>query len=270
MLRTLPFVCLAVALTGCPRRVPFAPEARMEDPQRLLAELQAADEGVTSVKGDARLQIHSPRGSGSVSLFVAAARPARAHLESLDFFGRPQAVLVADGERFGLYDGSQGVYYRGPSTPANLARFLQVPISPGDLVQILLGQAPREPGAQPESVAVDEKAGAYVLTLRSPSGPQQIRVDAARRRALQSERQGPGGYGLAFSDLRPAESSSAPHELVLWVPSSGMTLSLHYSEVAFGGPPDPDLFSLEPPPGVPVVEVDAAGQPVPPARPPGS
>ncbi len=91
-----------------------------------------------------------------------------------------------------------------------------------------------------------------------------------RRRALKSERAGPAGYSLAFSDLQPAGSSSAPRDVVLRVPSAGMTLGLHYSEAAFNEPPDPDLFSLEPAPDVPVVEVDAAGQPVPPAGPPGS
>jgi hypothetical protein len=49
-------------------------------------------------------------------------------------------------------------------------------------------------------------------------------------------------------------------------------LELRYTDVTLNGPPDMTMFALTPPEGVPVVEVDAQGRPLPeaPLAPPGS
>ena len=62
---------------------------------------QAENEAVhyAPVPGTAKLRVDSPSLRGTVTEFVAAEKPARVHLETLDFFGNPAAVLVADGDR---------------------------------------------------------------------------------------------------------------------------------------------------------------------------
>src|SRR5689334_7921700 len=74
------------------------------DPEKLLEDVRAGQAKVRSVRGSARVRIESPGMTGTVMELVAAEKPARVRLVTLDFFGNPAAMLVADGDRFGFYD----------------------------------------------------------------------------------------------------------------------------------------------------------------------
>ncbi len=258
--------CLLVVLSlvplalGCPRRVSLSPTGEVPDARRLLELSSAASSRVASVKGEGKLSVDSPQIKGQVTLFVAAARPARVHLESLDFFGRPQAVLSSDGEQFGLYQAQEGRYYRGPPSPQNLARFLPVVIPPADLVALLLGDAPRV-GEEAIRVEEDLKAGAYVLTLTRGETTQRLWLDPRSHRPVRTEVRGPQAYDLSFEDFQEAGAVSFPRRVVLTAPATKTKLELRYTDVTLNEPPDPALFVPEAPEGVPVIEVDESGQP---------
>ena len=145
--------CLALLATGCPRRTP-PPDLSLE-PARLLAQVREAQAPLLRVKGEARLRVKSPGGSGTVRQLAAAERPDRVYLAELDFLGNPAAVLVASGGRFWLYDARAGVLYRGAATPANLARLVPLPLSAEELAAILLGSAPLLAGGTPVSATAD-------------------------------------------------------------------------------------------------------------------
>ncbi|HLL53865.1 MAG TPA: DUF4292 domain-containing protein [Myxococcaceae bacterium] len=257
LLLILPLVPLAL---GCPKRVSLSPTGEVPDARRLLELSVAASTRVSSVNGEAKLAVDSPELKGQVTLFVAAARPARVHLQSLDFFGRPQASLTSDGERFGLLQAQEGRYYRGPPSPQNLARFLPVAIPPADLVALLLGDAPR---VADEAIRVEEdlKAGAYVLTLTRGETTQRLWLDPRTHRAVRSEVRGRDAYDLSFEDFQESGTLSFPRRVVLSAPALQTKLELRYTEVTLNDPPDPALFTPEAPEGVPVIEVDESGQP---------
>lgn len=228
----------------------------------MLAAVETRERQLHSVKGEGKLTISAPQGSGTLSVFVAAARPASLHLESLDFFGRPLAVLTTDGQRFGLFDVSSGTYYTGPASAQNLARFLQAALPPDHVVGILLGAAPRLDAPEPK-LRVDEKAQAYAVTLQDSQTLQTLWVDPLRMRVTRSERQGGNAYALAFSDFEEG-TIVFPKAVELQVPSAKVELKLRYTEATFNGTPEPELFDPTPPEDVPVVELDAEGNPVPP------
>lgn len=249
---------LVPLILGCPKRLP-APAAEVPPAALLLEQTAAAEGRVASVKGEAKLGVDSPEGKGVVTLFVAVARPANLHLESLDFFNRPQAMLSSDGQRFGLYQAQEGRYFQGPPSPANLSRFLPVVLPPGELVAILLGQAPRVPFDTATS-ARDGATGDWRVTLTQGAVTQTLWISPRTHRVLKSEVRGARAYDLAFDDFQESGAVVFPRRVVLTAPAARTKLELRYTDVTLNEPPDPSLFVPEAPEGVPVIEVDESGQ----------
>lgn len=267
MNRALVTMFLGLLVAGCPKRIDFGPGGEITDPDVLLAQVAEAEARAVTVKGEAKLKVRSPQASGAVTLFVASSRPALLHLETLDFFGRPQAVLVADGQRFGLYAAEENRFYRGPASPANVSRFLPVMLPGEELVALLLGQAPRIP-AERKALAVDRDRGVYVLTLTRGQVEQRLEVHPRYLRVTRSQVRGVRAYDAAFGDFAVTPAGAFPREVVLDAASADTRLELHYTDVSLNAAPDLTLFELSPPEGVPVVEVDEAGREQPAA--PGS
>lgn len=258
---TLLVLPLLLAFSGCPRRpVDFGVDGAPTSAAALLQRVAWAEAQVVTLKGEARLSVDSPQGKGAATLFVAVAHPARLHLEQLDFFGRPQGVLVTDGETVSLYLAQEGTAYRGPATPANLGRFLPLVMPPAELAAVLLGRAPRIAAAAPE-LRFDERLGRFVLTLARGEARQVLEVQPPSYRVVKSTAAGLGAYDLEFADVAPFGAATFPRRAALSAPAAKTSLTLTWKDVTLNEAPDPALFSLEPPEGVPVVEVDANGVP---------
>lgn len=255
-------VPLALLLSACPvHRLDFGRDGEAKSAAELLKRVALAETTLIALKGDAKLGVDSPQGKGSVTLFVAVQHPAYLHIEQLDFFGRPQGVLVTDGERFGLYDSQAGQYYRGPASAPNLARFLPVVLPPRELAGLLLGRVARLP-AEDGQLSVDDKKGVYVLTLSRSGVTQRLEVQPPSHRVVKSTVTGIKAYDLELGDIQDYGAVTLPKRIVLDAPAAKTKVELVYKDVALNEPPDMTLFDLEPPEDVPVVEVDAQGRPV--------
>lgn len=256
-------VAALVALSACPRRLPaidYGPDGPATSPVELLERVAKAERGVLGVQGDATLTINSPQGNGSTGLYVAVQRPAFIHLEQLNFFNAPEAVLVSDGETFGLYDAREAKYYRGPATPENLGRFVPIVLPPAELAALLLGQAPLLRFEQ-ASLAVDEKLGVYVLTLTRGAIVQTLHVDPKTARVLSSKVRGIDTYDLEFADVKAFGAAQVPQRAVLDAAKAATKVELRYKTVKVNEPPDLTLYDLSAPDGIAVVEVDERGVP---------
>jgi hypothetical protein len=256
----LPLV--AAVLCGCPPRpvLDFGRDGEAKSADELLKRVALAESQVVALKGDGALYIDAPQGKGSVGLFAAVAHPAWLHLEQLDFFNRPQGVLVTDGTDFGLYDAKEGRYYRGPASPANLGRFLPIVLPPEELVALMLGRAPRIT-AESTSLSVDPALGVYVLTLRRGPVTQVLHVQPPSHRVVKSTVQGARAYDLELSDLRDSGSVTLPRRVRLVAADAQVTVELTWKDVALNEAPDLTLFERTAPDDVPVTEVDERGVP---------
>ncbi len=260
----VPAVC---ALAACPPRVDFGKDGEAKSPDELLRRIAVAETQVIGLKGDSKLTVEAPQGKGSTSAFIAVLHPAFLHVEQLDFFGRPQGVLVTDGTSFGLLDSQAGKYFRGPASPANLGRFLPVVLPPQELAAILLGRVPRI-ATTASQMGLDEKKGVYTLVLRRGEVTQRLEVDPKSGRVVHSTVEGMTAYELEFGDLSAYGPLTFPRELVLKVPAASTTLELRWREVTLNDATDLTLYDQAPPENVPVVELDARGAEVAPEPPP--
>ncbi|SEM08648.1 protein of unknown function [Stigmatella aurantiaca] len=266
MNRAAAAIFLVAVCSGCPKRIEFGPEGRIEDPEALFQVTSQAQANVVTLQGDAKIRVASPQGNGTLSLFVAISRPSLVHLESADFFNRPVAALVSDGQRFGLYQTEGNVFYQGPASPENVSRFLPVVLPSEELVALMLGQVPFIP-AERKTLALDADQRLYVLTLYRGEVTQTLYIHPKHRRVVRSEVRGGRGYDLFFEDFKQKGNQVFPTQVELKAEMARTELRLNYSDVTLNAPPDLTLFELAPPEGARVVEVDARGREVAPAPP---
>ncbi len=256
--RTAVVVTLFLGLTGCPRAVPldFGVNGEPKSVDDVLTRVDMAELSITSLKGDARLKVKLDDKGGSTGVFVAVADPAFIHLEILDFFGRPQSVLSTDGRVFGLYDGQQNRFFRGPATAENLGRALPVTMPPPQLAALLLGRVPRLEGAKAEMI-FDREHGVFVVTLTRDDAQQRLEVAPPSYRVIKSAITAEQGYSVAFSELDQVGAYVLARHAVLEAP--GTHLELSYKDVELNVKPDPALFAPAAPENVPQVELDGSG-----------
>lgn len=252
---------LTIACLGCTKRLAFGPEGELRDPHEVLARVDAAEAKVISLRGDGRLDVDSKDARGGVGLFLSVSRPALLHLEPIDFFNRPQGVLVSDGTTFSLYSVPESVVLTGPASPPNVSRLLPIVIPANELVSVMLGEAPR---IEPDTVelAIDEEQRTYRLTLTKGEIVQTLWVHPEHFRVLRSEVRGAPAYDLQFSDFLKTPDVALPRRIVLASQAGEARLELRHKDVVINGPLDLTDFEFEAPEGIPVTQVDANGRAV--------
>jgi hypothetical protein len=251
----------ALALAACAPRVP--PPDLSLDPEPLLGQVRAAQAAVRSVRGEARLSVKSETGSGAVTELVAAERPARLRIETLDFFGNPVAVLAASDGRLALWDGRERTFYRGEATPENLGRLVPLPLAAEELVAILGGTAPVPDDAR--AISAEPGRGFVTLVLALSDGRRQVLRVGAGAVVERSDLEGPGGYRLRFEEHEWKEGVGRfPSKVKLASDAPRVSLELAWREVEVNAAPQPPaFFRLDPPRGARVVELGNAPPPAP-------
>jgi hypothetical protein len=248
----------SILLSGCPKRIDFGPGGEVRTAEELLKAIDAVEAQVVSVQGEAKLKADSPQTKGVVTLFAAVTQPGFVHLESLNFFGKPEGILISDGREFGLFQVEQGTYHRGPASAQNLAQFVPVPLHPLELAALLLGRSIRIAPEQAE-LSIDESAGSYLLVLRKGPVTQKLWVHPSEHRVLKSEVTGARAYDYAFDKLETKAGVSLPMRVTMSVPSQSLVLELTYKDVEVNKTLEQGMFDLSPPPNAKVIEVDAEG-----------
>jgi len=247
-----------LSVAAChPRRPP--PDLSL-DPAALLAEVEAAQARVVSVQGRARVGVESPGGGGGTEQYLVAERPGRLRVEVQDFFGNVVAVLAVLDGRLALYDARERTFMRGLATPANLARLIPVPLRPEALVTLLCGSAPLLDGV---AEAAEPGDGRVRLTLRQGDLVQRLEVGpgaallASRTRRLGPAGEVPAGLDAEFSSHRTRAGQRVPTDLSARAAEAGVALTLHWRDLEVNQPVDPSLFSLSPPTGARLVDLDS-------------
>ena len=216
----------------------------------LLEELSARRVAVQSLRARARLR------AGLAGMWVREAllvrRPTSVRIDVLSPFGLALAVGT-DGALLWAYPVGEGTRYEGAATPANLARFLGAPASVPDVVDILLGTAPRRaPAGHPTLRATAD--GEYELTIPLADGSQRLRFAGDPLRLVGADETHKDGAALhvAFADFH----DGFPRTLELAAAERNARASIVYEAAEPNAAVDAALF--EPPPAGRVVPLEAA------------
>ena len=250
--RALVAAALAAAAACVPRAPP--PDLSLE-PGALLEQVRAASGTVARVQGEARLQVDAPGQKGSAPAFVAAERPDRLHVEVLDFFGNPAAVLVAEGGRLAIDDRRARTFYRGAATARNVARLVRLPLPPERIVALLLGEPPLE------GAPASAEPGPGIVTLVLRDGPRSTELAVGPRAAVEraAYRGDPAipDHEVRYARFTDLLGGRLPEVVGIVAPGAGVRIELSWKEPDLTAPTPDALFRMEPPSGARVVDLDA-------------
>ena len=238
----------ALALSGCPGRVPIVPP-QMVTAEGLLEDVAVRRAATTSLKARARLR------SGLAGVWareaVVVRRPRDVRVDVLSPFGLALA-LGTNGHVLWAFPPDEGVRYEGPATPDNLSRFLGASVRVEDLVDILLGVPPvRELIGPPVLRRPDQDY--YRIDLPHDEGVQALwfasdTLELERAEEWIADRL---VLRVAFDDYRDA----FPHAIDVAVPPTGVEANLRYVQVERNAVVDGSVFA--PPPAPRALPIDS-------------
>lgn len=241
----------AVLLAGCPHRVDFGPQGRIDDPAVVLAAVQQRYDAVHGLAGEGKLAADTPDVDGTLKMALEVSAPASIYLETADFFGTPRGTFVTDGDRFMFYRPDEDTFVDAPATPEHIGRYLPLPLSAEDLASALLAEPELLDGEA--RLEVDEAADAYVVTLRKGGLLQRVRVGTRDLRLLSVETRGAPRYDAFFEDHERMSGVLFPRTIVLRVPRARAEVKLRYTDIHLNPASDPATFRLTPPSGARVL-----------------
>ncbi len=242
----------------------------------LLSRLRLAHEKPSTVSGDAKAFVDAAENGGRYSLLFAIARPDSLRIDALMPWGEPAASLVTRAGRLLFRDDRRKQFFRGASTPRNLSLLLPSPLTDSELIDLLCGAMPELPGADPAAIE-DAGDGRHRLVLRVlPAGMQSVRgyvqtaLVAADLTVLEVSRfvEGGGKSELIWSaTLSESGGAGAPglpgliHFHIAGVSvgqSRDIEIDLRLKNVIADHAPPNSAFTLLPPAGMPIIELDSA------------
>ncbi|MBU1276840.1 MAG: hypothetical protein KJ720_15800 [Proteobacteria bacterium] len=220
----------------------------------------ARQQAVRSLILGGEVELKAPQGAVNGDHLIMGLAPDRLRAEVLGPFGQPLLRVVTDGRRMAVLSYRENRAYLGPATRANLARFLGLALSPGEIFALLAGCPPLLPApAGAEVVPSDSGAGQALLRLVEPGGQVVQGVvfdlgDYAVERAWLESRGGGPSLEMSFGRFQAALGSRYPGRLKA-SDGQGRSLLLISQEVKLNQKVDPALFEVSIPPGLEVVEL---------------
>ena len=155
-------VCLWALTAACSGG--GAPGAVFPSAESALERLHEQQSCSVGVRAEATLDTLDPERRVRVQTLLLTEYPASVRFDVISPFGSPLATLTSDGERFTLLDVENNTFVEGPAKQCAVSEFLQVPIPPKVLAQLLSGDAPvLKHGSGSTSIAWQD--GEYQVTV---------------------------------------------------------------------------------------------------------
>jgi outer membrane lipoprotein-sorting protein len=237
-------LCACAALSGCltlrgPE--PDQRELRGGDPRvsDWIERARSEAEARRSIRAYARVRIQSDAGAGRFREVIAAERPDRLRVETLNFLGQTQSLLVADGARATLFDGQRA----SDGKPAELLLELGLDLAPDDAIELLLA-SPALSRESPQRVLAE---GAERVAEFSD---QRLRFaeDGALLGATQLDADGALRWSVDFARWSDVSGGRFPLEIRVYFPRTQLRAEFQLEDVELNASLEAQLFRAPPRP----------------------
>jgi hypothetical protein len=232
----------SLAATGClgfgARATRPLADEEAEQVRAWIDEARAEAESRRTIRAYARARITAPEGTTRVREVIAASRNGALRLETLNFLGQTQSLLVTDGTDAAFFDGER--ITRGDPPDVYLAQ-LGLDIAPEEIALLLLA-APPLPAEPPARLwAEGETRIADYMRTRLSFGPDGTLRGVTARRGDRSIR-----YIAEYTQWNEVEGGRYPTTVSLEFPESGLRAELSLEEVELNMDLDESLFEITP------------------------
>ena len=231
-------LCACAALAGClPLRGPGPDlrELRGGDPRvsGWIERARSEAEARSTMRAYARVRIQSDAGAGRFREVIAAERPDRLRVETLNFLGQTQSLLVADGARATLFDGRAAA----DGEPAQLLLELGLDLAPADAIELLLA-SPALSRESPQRVLAE---GAERVAEFSS---QRLRFaeDGALLGATQLDADGALRWSVDFARWSDVPGGRYPLEIRVYFPRTQLRAEFELEDVELNTTLEAQLF----------------------------
>lgn len=164
---------VAAWLQGCGPTRFEAPRDAYDSPQALLAVARSQTEPLRALRMRSTVEVYAGGERVKARQVVVARSPDRFRFETLSPLDTTLSVVACDGGRVALYDLQAGRFLEGSATAENLAVVTRIPLSPPDLVRLLLGGPPALEAEADWRMNWDARLGGYRLERTDATGARQ-------------------------------------------------------------------------------------------------
>jgi outer membrane lipoprotein-sorting protein len=245
------FLCLIAScfLSGCAglreKISPVPPPASVEA-QALIASVKDKNQNLTNFKGIGKITLWNKNKFQTTRVAWLGSYPGKLRIEALSVSGQPLASIAGDGEWF--YYRNYKDFYKKRSTDPSLQKIVAIPVTSGDIVEMLSG---RIPVREHHSASLAKDKSGYILTLQSKWGgvPEKIFWDETKSLVRKIEMFNTFGtleYRAEFGLLQTVNSYPIPFQIVL-SNDEDMGFQLDISKCWTGITIPPSKFVLTPP-----------------------
>jgi len=258
-------VALVLVVTACCGREIPPPDDAVEDAMELVNMMTARIDDI----GSARFRVVSEYYGGELRganfrQVVLVRQPADLHVQILSPFDQTLQVLVANDDALALYDYENETFYRGSPSPENIARLMPFYMTASDIVRVMLGGPPIDQmGYDPAEYVLewDGEEGRYTLTVPLANEAGRLEMGVLHDHwVIASAKRFDGDGELVFElrtgDLETHGDTRLPMRLrFLLEGESPVDMSIEVESVELDVPLPDQLFVLEPPAGVEIVDL---------------
>jgi len=212
--------------------------------------MRAQADGVRSFLGIGRLLFREGEEETEMGLLAVGQRPSRVRLELTHTWGKPLLYMVADRENTSVLSFVEHTFYSGPSSQLDRRQFFLFELDLDAAWVILAGRIPILPHCKVESLRPNE------LTLLNGQGEAVERLTFPSGLSLPRAIHLPGqGFTIGLSHFKEGTQGPYPSKVTI-AQGDERQLEIRYTSLQVNRPIPEEIFRLNPPPDVTVIQQD--------------
>ena len=230
----------------------YPPEGQRDLPaERMVAGLRETNTGLTRFKCVAKITLTDPnRPSQSFRAAMAGQLTDRLRIDMFAPFGGSSGTVSSDGEHLFFVAHPSREYYKKKFGNGSLRRVVQIDVTVGDLLELLVGRIPMDTALAARLTTDEENSRTQVILVdRWGRTRQQITVDASMHpvRSVWFDANQHPIQSLVLTGRQSIDGFTVPRRIDLSA-ASGERISVVLDRYEANARLDDGLFILAPPP----------------------
>jgi len=248
---------LLLIISGCiSGKVPEIAKGPIAPPCGILAKIAMPSPGDGIIRATADITLSTYEGRYSRKTALLLKRPASMRIETVPVFGPADFFFSANEKYLKVFLPGEAKFYVGKATKENFFLFFKVPLSPGDMVSMLVGLPPQ---IMEGNISEYMEGKKYRFDIRSGQRKQSLWVSPEDYRLTKIEEIDDGRliYRATFADSITVGGASYPGKIDIETENpEKVSLHILYRNLDVLPDENTELFDLQTPCGLSPVFVD--------------
>ena len=246
-------ILVLIFLIGCAPLVPSPPTAPFTQTEtaQLISELRAEGRRISSFHGVGSLRYRDREEESELNLLAVGGRPFKLRLEVSHPWGRPLFFIVLDGDNTSVLSLVDHKFFKGQSNRLPMDVLFLLRLDLDSIWQILSGNVPILHHSKASSLKP------YEVTLYNGEGKVTQIISFFPRSLLPRSVFFPyEGITIMLSDFKQGDFGPRPLRIEIARKDTDQSVEIRYKDLTRNKPIPEEVFSLDPPPGFEVIELN--------------